>query len=111
MSEQALFIFLGVVTFINLGGVISVGRIIKNYGVLDQMVKSHDKILDPEAYGKLIATVSDHERVLHDGLIDSIEEIGRKVAVFDGCPEKIDAMSKDFSELKGEIKQYMKMKK
>ena len=92
MSEQAIFIFLGVVTFINLGGAIAVGRVVKNYGALAQMV-------------------SDHERILHDGLIDSIEEIGKKVEVFKGCPTKIDTLSSEFSELKGEIKQYMKMKK
>ncbi len=92
MSNQVLLIFLGVVTFINLGGVIAVCRIIKNYGSLE-------------------TTVSDHERILHDGIIDSLEEIGRKVEVFEGCPEKIDILGREFSELKGEIKQYMKMKK
>ena len=92
MTDQALFIFLCVISVINLSGVIAVGRIIKNYGSLVQMVE-------------------DHERILHNGLIDSIEEIGRKVAIFEGCPAKIDALSKEFSELKGEIKTYMKMKK
>ena len=91
MSNQWLFIFLGVISIINLSGVIAVGRIIKNYGSLVQMV-------------------ADHERILHDGIIDSLEDIGKKVEVFKECPKKIDTMSNGFSELKGEIKQYMKMK-